>query len=275
MNADAQATLPGELSKIVKMFAAVPDAKLRYQQLLFYAKQLPEMDASLKTDENRVRGCTSVVHVHVTMDENQCVFIEGDSDSQLVKGLVGLVVNGLRGCTPEEVLSVDPSFIVDSGLSVSLTPSRNNGFVNMVGKVKDKVRSLAGHESPPAPSSTKAQQPPTPSETPRVLPDDDALDVDLDDDRPVYSSIMRKLSAMQPDELQVDDFSSQHAGHAGAKGFSGESHFSIRIVSDKFDGMKLLQRHRLIYKLLESEMRLAHAINVEALTTTEASSKSS
>ena len=56
------------LAKTVKGFQLVPDQKLRYQQLLFLAKKLAPMDEALMTEENRVPGCLSVVHVHATRD---------------------------------------------------------------------------------------------------------------------------------------------------------------------------------------------------------------
>merc|ERR1719163_62706 len=61
------------LAKTVKGFQLVPDQKLRYQQLLFLAKKLPDMDPSLLVEENRVPGCLSVVYVHATKDEEGIV----------------------------------------------------------------------------------------------------------------------------------------------------------------------------------------------------------
>lgn len=53
-----------------------------------------------------------------------------------VQGLAALLVLGLSGCKPAEILSVQPGFIELLGLKQSLTPSRNNGFLNMFLKMQ-------------------------------------------------------------------------------------------------------------------------------------------
>ena len=62
-----------------------------------------------------------------------------DSDSQLTKGLAGLLVEGLSGASLEEILSIQPEFIEALGLSQTLTPSRTNGFLNMLNLVKQRA----------------------------------------------------------------------------------------------------------------------------------------
>jgi cysteine desulfuration protein SufE len=66
----------------------------------------------------------------------RCVY--PDSDAQLVKGLVGLLVEGLSGLTPAEIVTITPYFIQETGLNVSLTHSRANGFYNIF-QIKNKA----------------------------------------------------------------------------------------------------------------------------------------
>jgi cysteine desulfuration protein SufE len=139
MSANA-ASLPPSLARIVQRFARQTDPKLRYEQLLWYAKRLPEFPQLDKTPENKVQGCVSQVYITAQLNEGK-VFYQGDSDSQLVKGLVALLVEGLNGLTPEDILKLTPDFIQETGLNVSLTPSRANGFYNIFNKMKNQALS--------------------------------------------------------------------------------------------------------------------------------------
>ncbi|MCL1469080.1 SufE family protein [Argonema antarcticum] len=132
------AKLPASLARIVERFARQSNPKRRYEQLIWYAKRLPEFPESDKVPENKVPGCVSQVYITADINEEK-VFFQGDSDSQLVKGLVALLIEGLNGLTPAEILQVSPDFIQDTGLNVSLTPSRANGFYNIFQTLKKKT----------------------------------------------------------------------------------------------------------------------------------------
>ncbi len=130
--------LPPNLSRIVERFKRRPDPKQRYQQLLWYAKKLEPMPEEDKVAENKVSGCVSQVYITASLDDGK-IYYQGDSDAQLVKGLVALLITGLNGLSPEEVLQVTPDFIEETGLKMSLTPSRANGFYNIFQMMKKKA----------------------------------------------------------------------------------------------------------------------------------------
>lgn len=75
--------------------------------------------------------------------------------------------------------------------------------------------------------------------------------------------------ALAPQSVAVGDDSHLHAGHAGAR--EGR-HFSVRIVSARFEGLQRVARHRLVYDALNRWMpRGIHALALTALTPAEAS----
>lgn len=83
------------------------------------------------------------------------------------------------------------------------------------------------------------------------------------------SLIQDRLEArLNPTELKVKDQSQLHVGHEGAKG--GMGHFDVIIVSEAFDGLNRIQRHRMVYdaltELLETDI---HALRIKAFTPSE------
>ena len=105
--------------------------------------------ASRLTPENKVEGCVSQVWVKGFLQDDGTVTYKAESDSQLTKGLAALLVKGLSGATPEAITSLQPSFIEMLGLQQSLTPSRNNGFLNMLLKMQKIAHGLASDGDAP------------------------------------------------------------------------------------------------------------------------------
>ncbi|MET0282269.1 MAG: BolA family protein [Steroidobacteraceae bacterium] len=73
--------------------------------------------------------------------------------------------------------------------------------------------------------------------------------------------------SLAPASLALRDDSARHAGHAGAK---DGAHFAVQIVSPRFAGLRMLERHRLVYAaaapLLAGRI---HALQISALTPEE------
>ena len=65
--------------------------------------------------------------------------------------------------------------------------------------------------------------------------------------------------------------SSTAAGHRGSASYSGETHFNLELVSSCFEGLTSIKRHRLVYQILEEEMRSpVHALSLITKTPAEA-----
>lgn len=78
----------------------------------------------------------------------------------------------------------------------------------------------------------------------------------------------RLEAALAPLQCQVGDDSAMHAGHAGAA--SGGGHYNVRLVSARFEGLKLVTRHRLVYDSVHDMMHTEiHALAITALAPSE------
>ena len=71
--------------------------------------------------------------------------------------------------------------------------------------------------------------------------------------------VARLTEGLAPEALTVLDESDRHAGHAGVRAgpghapAGGQTHYRVRVVSEKFAGLRPVARHRLVYDLLPTE----------------------
>lgn len=123
--------------EVIEEFEAFEDWLDRYQLILDYANELkenpfPEAD---RNAQNLIDGCQSQVWFTVRIEEGKMI-INGDSDAQLVKGIVALLIHVLSGHTPQEILSAELYFIDRTGLREHLSPTRSNGVAAMLKQLK-------------------------------------------------------------------------------------------------------------------------------------------
>ncbi len=129
------------LDRIVERLGSTSDPKRRYEYVLWLAKKLAPLPEALQQEVYKVRGCVSQVYVVGELADGHLHW-QGDSDAAITKGLLALLIEGLEGLTPAEVVAIDPAFIAGTGLQGSLTPSRANGFLNIFKMMQAQARSL-------------------------------------------------------------------------------------------------------------------------------------
>ncbi|MDX1977067.1 MAG: SufE family protein [Pseudanabaenaceae cyanobacterium bins.68] len=139
-------TLPSSMQRLVDRLNRLADAKQRYQQLILYGQKLPPFPEADKVEANRVHGCVSQVFITGKLTDQGEVEFQGESDALISKGFVGFLIAGFNGSKPTEILQVSPNFIQQTGITVSLTPSRANGFMNIFQTMQAKAAALVSHE---------------------------------------------------------------------------------------------------------------------------------
>ncbi len=130
------------LDQIVQKLAGTADPKRRYEYVLWLAKKLEPLPEAFRNDAFKVKGCVSQVYVVGQLQEGKLHW-QGDSDAAITKGLLALLIAGMEGLTPEQACAIDPGFITATGLQASLTPSRANGFLNILRMMQSQARLLA------------------------------------------------------------------------------------------------------------------------------------
>ncbi|KAI9161011.1 hypothetical protein LWI28_013606 [Acer negundo] len=146
-----------KLQEIVKLFRSVQEPKAKYQQLLFYSKNLKQLETQFKTRENKVDGC-------VSQDENSELKIGSGGGENSTGGL-------------------------SSEVDVDENGTNSGGLGSRGMRIREKLE-----------------------------------------------------KELRPIELEAEDISYQHAGRAGGRGSDGETHFNVKIVSEKFKGKSLVKR---------------------------------
>ena len=129
------------LNNIVKKLKSTNDPKRKYEYILWLGKKLKEPDSKMLIEENKVKGCVSEVFVKATLKDGK-LYWEGYSDALITKGLLAFLINGLNELTPNDVVKIDKRFIEDTGLKSSLTPSRSNGFLNILLKMQSQANAF-------------------------------------------------------------------------------------------------------------------------------------
>ena len=127
-----------KLNSLVDKLKNSKDPKRKYEYILWLGKKLEEPDSNILIPENKVKGCVSEVFVKASIHQGK-LYWHGYSDALITKGLLAFLINGLNELTPKEVVKINKKFIEETGLKASLTPSRSNGFLNILLKMQSQA----------------------------------------------------------------------------------------------------------------------------------------
>lgn len=122
--------------ELVASFSDLTDWRDRYRRIIELGRELPELPEAYRLDENIVKGCQNRVWLHAELSEDGLVTFHADSEAQIVRGLVAMLVRVYSGQSPDDIIAAPPTFIQDLRLSENLTMNRTNGLTAMIKQMK-------------------------------------------------------------------------------------------------------------------------------------------
>ena len=122
-------------AELIDEFSMFEDWMERYEYMIELGKSLPVIETKFKTEDNIIKGCQSKVWLHADLESDKIVF-SADSDAIITKGIVAILIRVFSNQSPEIILKTNTDFINEIGLKEHLSPSRANGLVSMIKKIK-------------------------------------------------------------------------------------------------------------------------------------------
>jgi len=122
--------------EIVEEFSLFDSWDEKYEYIIDLGKKLLPLEEKYKVDENRVRGCQSIVYLIADFREGK-VFYKAESDAVIVKGLISMLIRVLSGQKPDDIIDAKLDFIKEIGMMTHLAQTRSNGLLAMIKQMKN------------------------------------------------------------------------------------------------------------------------------------------
>lgn len=121
--------------EVIEEFNDFSDWMDKYQMLIDLGNDLEVLEEQYKNDDNLIDGCQSRVWIQCELADGVLNF-KADSDALIVKGIIALLLRVINHHTAKEILDAELYFIEKIGLREHLSPTRSNGLLAMVKRIK-------------------------------------------------------------------------------------------------------------------------------------------
>ncbi len=120
---------------VIQEFASLSDWLDKYEYLIQLAKESPVILPEHRVEKNVVLGCQSAVWVSAELTGDRISYV-ADSDTMITKGLIAVILKVLNNQPAKVISDADLFFIDKIGLKSNLSPSRANGLMSIVKRMK-------------------------------------------------------------------------------------------------------------------------------------------
>ena len=125
--------------QVIEDFSLYDEWLDKYAYLIDLGKNLSPFPEEKKTEDKLIKGCQSRVWLDAEEKDSRLYF-QADSDAVITRGIISLLVSVYSGCSREEIAADDFGFLEEIGLRENLSPTRANGLVSMVERIKEYGR---------------------------------------------------------------------------------------------------------------------------------------
>ena len=129
-----------EINSLIEDFSFFENWEDKYQYLIDLGRSAPKMDSSLKVDENKLKGCQSVVHFYFSDNSDGTINFIASSDAAIVQGLIALMIKVFSDRTPKDIININLNFLEKIGLDEHLSPTRKNGLSSLISSIKNAAK---------------------------------------------------------------------------------------------------------------------------------------
>ncbi len=133
-----------ELEELADEFDLLGDWQEQLGYVIDLGRGLEPLREGERVEANKLRGCASQVWLIAERDGEGRLTFRADSDAQIPKGLIAVLVRLYSGRRPEEIAAVDPQVAADRlGLGAMLTSQRTSGLASMAERIRREARAAA------------------------------------------------------------------------------------------------------------------------------------
>ena len=124
------------IENLIENFSELDDWEEKYQYLIELGEKLPPLEEKYKTEDFKVSGCQSQVWLVPVYNGDKINFY-ADSDAIMVKGIIAVLLAIYANKSAKEIKEIEvEDFFAKLGLGEHLSPSRRNGMMSMVDKIR-------------------------------------------------------------------------------------------------------------------------------------------
>jgi cysteine desulfurase/selenocysteine lyase len=126
--------------EILYTFSKAKSWDAKHREIMLLGKTLKRMPKDLRSNETLILGCESAAWLSISKSPEGIFSFEADSDAKIIRGLLVIVLAALNNQTAEKITQINiDEYFLKLGLIQHLSPSRGNGLLAIVNKIRHSV----------------------------------------------------------------------------------------------------------------------------------------